>query len=71
MEAVLLGDTDNHFLFGEGAVLRSQVIELLGAEWLSAKIVALGLRRPDDLIGTEEEWRVRDLLYALSVSALS
>jgi hypothetical protein len=43
----------------------------IGEEWLNAKNLWLEGRSPNDLIGTRDEFQVRDLFRSIKAAALS
>ncbi|HLX37536.1 MAG TPA: MbcA/ParS/Xre antitoxin family protein [Candidatus Binataceae bacterium] len=56
-----------HLFPNENPDLREEVKTVLpnGAAWLDTQNFLFGGRKPADLIGTPEEYRVRDLLRAV------
>jgi len=62
---------DQRLLPGENPDLKIEILNTLGEEWLYAKNLWLEGRAPDELIGTSEEFKVRDLLRSIRVAALS
>jgi hypothetical protein len=62
---------DTSLLPGESKDLSEDVLKVVGEEWLLAKNLYLGNRAPNELIGTPEEFRVRNMLRSFLVAALS
>jgi hypothetical protein len=56
---------------GESADLKTDIIETVGEEWLHAKDIWLQWRTPEQLVGTKEEYKIRDILRSVTVAALS
>jgi hypothetical protein len=51
--------------------LRREILRTIGEEWLNAKNLWLEGRSPNDLIGTRDEFQVRDLFRSIKAAALS
>jgi len=62
---------DQRILPDENPDLRRENLNTIGEEWLFAKNLWLEGRAPDELIGTSEEFKVRDLLRSIRAAALS
>ncbi len=63
--------TNIELLPDEDPDLRSEIVRTIGEEWLSAKNPLLGGATPDKLIGTRNEYKVRNILRSIIVAALS
>jgi hypothetical protein len=62
---------DTSLLPDEDPDLTREILGTIGEEWLKTKNIWLEGRAPYDLIGTPEEFRVRDLLRSIKAAALS
>jgi hypothetical protein len=62
---------DTSLLPGENPSLRREIVTTIGEEWLNAKNVWLDGHTPNELIGTSEEFQVRDLFRSIKAAALS
>jgi hypothetical protein len=62
---------DMSLLPDEDPNLRGEILRSIGEEWLNAKNVWLEGRSPNDLIGTRDEFQVRDLFRSIKAAALS
>lgn len=71
LKDVLLAEPDTSLLPGESPSLRKDILETVGEEWLHAKNIALQGRSPADLIGTREEFRVRQMWRSFMAAAIS
>ncbi|GLH77028.1 hypothetical protein SSBR45G_19360 [Bradyrhizobium sp. SSBR45G] len=66
-----LSEPDVDLIEGENQDIRAEIIETLGEEWLTTKNILFANRAPEELIGTKEEIRLRDILRQYVVAALS
>ena len=55
----------------ESPHLREEIARTIGEEWLSTKNVWLEGKTPEELIGTADEYKVRDIFRSVIVAALS
>lgn len=55
----------------ESPHLRKEIARTIGEEWLSTKNVWLEGKTPDEVIGTADEYKVRDIFRSVIVEALS
>jgi hypothetical protein len=62
---------DTSLLPGEDVDLRAEILRTLGEEWLYAENIWLGGRIPSELIGTPDEFQVRDVLRSIRFSGIS
>lgn len=62
---------DKSLLPGEDKDLRADILKTVGEDWLFAKNVWLQDQKPDDLIGTSDEYRVRNILRSIRSAGLS
>jgi hypothetical protein len=62
---------DRSLLPDEDPDLRREILRTIGEEWLNAKNLWLEGRSPNDLIGTRDEFQVRDLFRSIKAAALS
>jgi hypothetical protein len=62
---------DTRLLPDEDQNLRREITSTIGEEWLYAKNVWLEGRTPNELIGTRDEFEVRDLFRSIKGAALS
>lgn len=62
---------DTRLLPSEDPNLKRDILNTLGEEWLNAKNVWLRNHTPNELIGTRQEFQVRDLLRSIKGAALS
>jgi hypothetical protein len=62
---------DSSLLPDEDPDLRREILRTIGEEWLNAKNLWLEGRSPNDLIGTRDEFQVRDLFRSIKAAALS
>ena len=60
---------DTSLLPDEDPNLRREILSTIGEEWLNTKNVWLGGRAPNNLIGTPDEFQVRDLLRSIKAAA--
>lgn len=66
-----LSGPDTTLLEDENPDIRKEIIETIGEDWLHTKNVVFNNRMPEELIGTSEEFRLRDILRSYMVAALS
>ena len=62
---------DMGLLPDEDPDLRGEILRTIGEEWLNAKNLWLEGRSPNELIGTRDEFQVRDLFRSIKAAALS
>lgn len=62
---------DKRLLPGEDENLKREITKTIGEEWLYAKNIWLDGRKPIELIGTRNEFEVRDLFRSITGAALS
>lgn len=62
---------DTRLLPDEDPDLRKEILDTLGEEWLQAPNLRLHGRRPEDLIGTPSEFRVREIVRSIRHAGLS
>jgi hypothetical protein len=62
---------DTSLLPGENPDLRDEILKTIGEGWLFSKNLWLDNRPPVELIGTDEEFRVRNMVRSFVVAALS
>jgi hypothetical protein len=62
---------DTSLLSGEDPNLRSEILKVLGEEWLHAENTRLGGHTPEELIGTSDEFRVGLVLRSIKSADLS
>jgi hypothetical protein len=62
---------DTTLVPGEDPDLAREIRSTIGEEWLFAKNVWLAGRTPSELLGTRDEFEVRDLLRSIRVASLS
>jgi uncharacterized protein (DUF2384 family) len=69
----IMVDTKVKLLPGETADIRVDIRHLLenAEEWLKTPNTRLGGRKPEDLIGTAEEMKVRNILRAAVYSSMA
>jgi len=65
------GVTAVELLPGENPDLKAEVLQTLGEEWLHTKNILLDWYTPNQLIGTDDEYKVRDIFRSVMVAALS
>lgn len=72
MDPEILAKTlDKNLLPDENPDLKKEILETVGEEWLQAKNVWLENKTPEELLGTRDEYKVRDILRSIMVAALS
>jgi hypothetical protein len=71
IEEFLSDRPDTRLLKDESPNLRDDIKQTVGEDWLYAKNIWLENRTPQQLIGTDQEFRVRDLLRILMTADLS
>jgi hypothetical protein len=71
IEEFLAEHPDTRLLPGEDKDLEKEILKTVGEEWLYAKNPWLENKAPKDLIGTDREFRVRNLLRILVAADLS
>ena len=69
--AYLERDIDTALLPDENPDLRAEIVQTIGEEWLFAKNSWLGGKTPNEVIGTPNEYKVRDIVRSYLVAALS
>ena len=62
---------DTRLLPGEDEDLRQDILRTVGEDWLFAKNLWLEKKAPYDLLGTDQEFRVRNLWRILMAADLS
>jgi hypothetical protein len=62
---------DKSLLEGEDPNLTTEILKVVGEEWLKAGNTRLGGHSPQELIGTPEEFRVRLVLRSIKSADLS
>lgn len=62
---------DTSLLPGEDPNLRTEILKVVGEEWLHAENTRLGGHTPEELIGTPDEFRVRLVLRSIKSADLS
>lgn len=62
---------DRRLLSDERADLKAEILETVGKNWLVSENVWLNNRAPSELIGTSEEYKVRDILRSFRSAGLS
>jgi hypothetical protein len=62
---------DTSLLPDEDPNLEREILEVIGEDWLRAKNVWLGGRAPQQLIGTSDEFKVRNILRSIKGADLS
>lgn len=55
----------------ESPNLREEIAGTIGEEWLATKNVWLEGKTPNEVIGTADEYKVRDIFRSVIVAALS
>jgi hypothetical protein len=62
---------DTSLLPDEDPDIRGEILSTIGEEWLFEKNIWLAGRTPQELLGTPDEFLVRDLVRSVMVAALS
>lgn len=63
--------TDTSLLPDEDPNLRREIVEVVGEDWLRAANIWLGGHAPQELIGTSQEFMVRNVLRSIKAADLS
>ena len=71
MPGDILSQQDTGLVDGETEDLKEEILDVLGEQWLHEKNVRLAGKAPSELIGTRDEYKVRNILRSLAVAALS
>ena len=64
-------DPDEPLLPDEDSNLAEAIARDIGEEWLHEKNIRFGGKSPFDLIGTSDEYKVRDLLRTVTIAGIS
>jgi hypothetical protein len=64
-------EPDTSLLEDENPDIRREIIDTVGEEWLVTKNAMLDNRAPQELIGTREEFHLRNMLRSFISAALS
>jgi hypothetical protein len=62
---------DTSLLPDEDPNLEREILEVVGEDWLRSKNVWLGGQTPQQLIGTSDEFKVRNILRSIKGADLS
>ncbi|WP_027515689.1 antitoxin Xre/MbcA/ParS toxin-binding domain-containing protein [Bradyrhizobium sp. WSM1417] len=66
-----LSEPDTTLLDDENPDIRKEIVKTIGEDWLHTKNILFNNRKPEELIGTPEEIRLRDIVRQYVVAAIS